>query len=97
MIRLKANSPDILHSHLDENREYGLMNWMPILSAPFDRDLELAVINRDGEHALAFPCRRVVAGWTKKDTGELVEVHPTHWRAWQMCGGAAVAFPSVRA
>jgi hypothetical protein len=27
-------------------------DWKPISSAPFDRDLEVAVINYDGEHAL---------------------------------------------
>ena len=26
------------------------MDWKPISSAPFERDLELAVINYDGEH-----------------------------------------------
>jgi hypothetical protein len=29
--------------------------WLPISSAPFDRDLELAVIGYNGVHALAFP------------------------------------------
>ena len=32
--------------------------WKPILSAPFGRDLELAVLDEDGEHALVFPCVR---------------------------------------
>jgi hypothetical protein len=34
------------------------MKWQPINSAPFDRDVELAVINGDGEHALSFPNTR---------------------------------------
>ena len=59
------------------------MNWMPISGAPFDRDLELAVINRDGEHALAFPCRRLLHGWAKKESGERISIRPTHWREWQ--------------
>ena len=33
--------------------------WQSIPSAPFDRDLELAVIDDDGTHALVFPCRRI--------------------------------------
>jgi hypothetical protein len=35
------------------------MEWKPIFSAPFDRDLELAVVEDDEPHILAFPCRSV--------------------------------------
>jgi hypothetical protein len=56
--------------------------WQPISNAPFNRDLELAVIDRDGPHALVFPCRRVLGGWTKGETKERIDVRPTHWRAW---------------
>jgi hypothetical protein len=62
--------------------------WQPISTAPFDRDLELAVIDRDGPHALVFPCRRVLTGWIKSSTKELVEVSPTHWRPWDPDGKA---------
>ena len=37
-----------------------IMEWQRIATAPFDRDLELAVIGYDGVHALAFPCRRIL-------------------------------------
>lgn len=57
--------------------------WQPISNAPFDRDLELAVIDKDGPHALVFPCRRVLTGWTKSATKERVDVSPTHWRTWE--------------
>jgi hypothetical protein len=57
--------------------------WQPISSAPFDRDLELAVIDRDGPHALVFPCRRVLTGWIKSATKERVDISPTHWRIWE--------------
>lgn len=50
--------------------------------APYDRDLELAVIDYDGVHALVFPCRRVLHGWINADTRTSVEVRPTHWRDW---------------
>ncbi|HZQ12458.1 MAG TPA: hypothetical protein VFB31_06580 [Pseudolabrys sp.] len=60
--------------------------WQPAASAPFDRDLELAVIDRDGTHALVFPCRRVLGGWVKAETRERLDVFPTHWREW--AGGA---------
>jgi hypothetical protein len=59
------------------------MLWEAITTAPFDRDLELAVIDRDGPHALVFPCRRIPGGWMKVATHERIDVHPTHWRNWR--------------
>jgi hypothetical protein len=58
------------------------MEWQPISTAPFDRDLELAVIDDEGPHALVFPCRRVLKGWVKVLDTKAVKVHPTHWREW---------------
>jgi hypothetical protein len=58
------------------------MEWRTIKTAPFDRVLELAVIDVSGIHALVFPCRRVLRGWVKAQTGSLVKVYPTHWREW---------------
>lgn len=58
------------------------MDWQPISIAPFDRDLELAVIGYDGVHALAFPCRRVLGGWVKAESKRRIDVRPTHWREW---------------
>jgi hypothetical protein len=60
------------------------MEWQPIIIAPFDRDLEVAVVNYDGTHALAFACRRVVGGWVNAKTKKPVDVYPTHWRDWQL-------------
>lgn len=56
--------------------------WKPIQSAPFERDLELAVFDQDGEHTLVFPCIRGQDGWTNAATGARVDVRPTHWRDW---------------
>jgi hypothetical protein len=56
--------------------------WQPIVCAPFDRDLELAVIEADVVHALVFPCRRTLGGWIDAQSAQRVEVDPTHWRAW---------------
>jgi hypothetical protein len=56
--------------------------WQPISTAPFDHDLELAVINEDGTTALVFRCRRVVGGWIDTETRQLIDVDPTHWREW---------------
>ena len=55
--------------------------WYEISRAPFDVDLELAVIDADGVHAATvFPCQRVSGGWVKARTMRPVDVHPTHWR-----------------
>lgn len=56
--------------------------WNEIASAPFDLDLELAVIDKDGPHVLVFPCRRMRLGWVNAETHRPVEIHPTHWRGW---------------
>jgi len=57
--------------------------WQPVSSAPFDRDLELAVIDYYGVHALVFPCRRLLRGWINAETKQRIEVAPTHCRAWR--------------
>ena len=56
--------------------------WEPAAKAPFDCELELAVIDRDGAHALVFPCRRILNGWMNAETRERIDVRPTHWRVW---------------
>jgi len=70
--------------------------WQNVSSAPFDRDLELAVIDDGGVvHALVFPCRRILNGWMKVQTKERLDVRPTHWREWQgaQAGRANTAQP----
>ena len=44
------------------------MGWNLIDTAPFDRDLELAVIDSEGAHSLSFPCRRIEGGWIEVET-----------------------------
>jgi hypothetical protein len=56
--------------------------WQPVSTAPFDRDLELAVVDHDGAHALVFPCRRILTGWMNATDKQRIEVRPTHWREW---------------
>ena len=56
--------------------------WHRIADAPFDRDLELAVIDYSGVHALVFPCRRLLHGFIKAQNRALIDVEPTHWRYW---------------
>jgi len=58
--------------------------WQPISTAPFDRDLELAVIDSEGPHALVFPCRRAgLDVWIDATTNRRLDVRPTHWRGWE--------------
>ena len=63
--------------------------WFPISTAPFDRDLELGIVDSSGVRAFSFPCRRIVGGWVKAETKMPVAVCPTHWRDWSTDGSAA--------
>ena len=56
--------------------------WEPISRAPYDRDLELAVVEKGHVHPLVFACRRIPDGWIRASTSERVAVSPTHWRLW---------------
>jgi hypothetical protein len=60
-----------------------MSDWEPIATAPFDRDLELAVVDCDGVHALVFPSRRRAEGWLNALTRRAIDLRPTHWRDWQ--------------
>ncbi len=66
-----------------ETAPHSRMEWQAIRTAPFCRDLQLAVINAGGVHAVVFPCRRVLRGWVKTVDNEQVYVRPTHWREWR--------------
>lgn len=71
-----------------ERPDYVLMEWQAIASAPFDRDLEVAVRDVEQMHALVFPCRRVLHGWINARTAAPVYIHPTHWREWKNSSSA---------
>jgi hypothetical protein len=47
------------------------MKWEPFSTAPLERDLELAVIDDEGIHALVFRCRRTNDGWVDANTGKI--------------------------
>ena len=68
--------------------------WNPIASAPFGRNLELAVIDEDGLHALVFPCRKAQEGWRDAVTGVRVDIRPTHWRDWETENRQAGSLPA---
>ena len=67
--------------------------WQPIFTAPADRDIELAVIDQEGTHALVFACRRIPGGWMRVANRERLDVRPTHWREW----GSPRAFQALMA
>jgi len=56
--------------------------WEKIATAPYNRDVELAVIEGNHVHALVFACRRLADGWVKVSSRERIAVNPTHWRPW---------------
>jgi hypothetical protein len=60
------------------------MEWKLIDTAPFERDLELAVIDGGGTQVVAFPCRRLTEnGWLDAETNkQIYYMRPTHWRDW---------------
>jgi hypothetical protein len=58
--------------------------WEGIATAPYECDLELAVIDGDRVHPLVFACRRTASGWVKTANGQRVLVSPTHWRLWSV-------------
>jgi len=64
----------VFHSALIGNELNNIhVDWKPISTAPYTGDLELAVIDRDGPHAVAFPCRRVVGGWIAAETNKWIK------------------------
>jgi hypothetical protein len=48
--------------------------WQDISTAPFGCDLQLAVIDADGERPIAFRCRRVVGGWIEADKNRRIDL-----------------------
>ena len=65
----------------EQSQEQGKsMDWRRAAVAPFDRDLELAVIGARGICPISFPCRRILTGWVSAKTREPLDVNPTHWR-----------------
>lgn len=61
--------------------------WQPISTAPYDQDIEVAVIEGSDTHVLVARCRRTTGGWRNASTGKRIDVNPTHWREWSKKGG----------
>jgi hypothetical protein len=56
--------------------------WHPINSAPYIVELELVIIDDDGEHVYDLPCRRSVTCWIDAEWQSPIDFKPTHWRRW---------------
>lgn len=59
-----------------------LVMWHCIGSAPYAVDLELAIIDAEGERIYDLPCRRSVTRWIDAKWQSPVDFRPTHWRQW---------------
>jgi hypothetical protein len=57
-----------------------MKDWHPIASAPFDRDIQVSVIEKGEVHALVVRCRRTQNGWLRASSREQLFIDPTHWR-----------------
>lgn len=70
-------------AEMRRDRETKQAFWERVATAPYDRDLRLAVFDEQGvAHALVFPCRRILGGWIKSQSKERVYIDPTHWQEW---------------
>ena len=57
--------------------------WLPVSIAPFDRDLEVCVLDYDEiVHALVFPYHKDGAQWVDASNIRQADIQPTHWRTW---------------
>jgi hypothetical protein len=61
------------------SRLLGAEEWREIASAPFDREIELAIIGKD-VGVLDRPCLRHGDGWLDARTLRPLKVNATHWR-----------------
>jgi hypothetical protein len=60
--------------------------WQPISDVrevPSDRDVRLAVIDRNEVHELSFPCRRIGYTWVASNSRKPVVIYPSHWQEWR--------------
>jgi hypothetical protein len=55
--------------------------WLPVSIAPSGADLEVAVMDKGGIHALVFPVRKSGTDWVDA-SNKRIDIVPTHWRKW---------------
>ncbi len=71
-----------LDRFLRGNRDFRA-RWQTASTAPFHRDVELAVIDRGRTNAFVSPCRRTARGWVDANSGRALDLAPSHWREWR--------------
>jgi len=54
--------------------------WQTIVTAPFDREVGVAVLNERGYNVFALFVRRTRAGWVADRIDDFLAIAPTHWR-----------------
>jgi hypothetical protein len=60
----------------------GARDWHSISTAPFNRDLEVCVIEHDRNRVVPYPCRQTRNGWINGDLDVRAKIEPTKWRSW---------------
>jgi hypothetical protein len=58
-------------------------DWLPIATAPLDRNVQIGVTSRNGILAVFFPCRRTEGGWINAIVRAPLLHEPVCWREWQ--------------
>lgn len=59
-------------------------HWHPISTAPYNRELELRIIENGKVVAIEFPCLRSnTEAWINVDLGTEIKLRPVEWRVWQ--------------
>jgi hypothetical protein len=57
--------------------------WLPVSITPADTNLEVGVMDNRGDVvALVFPVRKRGTYWVDAVSKKLINISPTHWRAW---------------
>src|SRR5260370_36794134 len=59
-----------------------MQNWHCISTAPFNRDLQLCVLEGNRKYLVPFPCRLTRNGWLNSDLDVRLDLNPIEWRCW---------------
>ena len=78
---LQIMQTDCLLMYVSDHFRFG--HWHPITTAPYNRAVELRVLDHGNAVRLPFPCFRNNADhWINSDLGAPVSISPVEWRLW---------------